>query len=181
MCKHPDIIAATREDFMTAFCLLYAKRPIEQISVKDITALAGYNRSTFYLHFSGAEDLRRVAEDTLLTDWRTACGAGSLPDVRRLAALFSDKEIFWKAVLGDYGSAHFIARLRETMYPTVLSSSPAADALAPYRTELRLAALLALLRVWLRRGRDLPPDALAELARSLCAELPAAVPAVQAG
>lgn len=52
MNKQPEITEQTRKNIVMAFCRLYEEKPIEKISVKDVIALAGYNRSTFYEYFT---------------------------------------------------------------------------------------------------------------------------------
>ncbi len=42
---------------INAFMELYSKKPIEKISIKKITDLAGLNRGTFYLHYQDIYDL----------------------------------------------------------------------------------------------------------------------------
>lgn len=41
----------TRENLIEAFWELYKDKPIEKITVKEITNRAGYNRGTFYAYF----------------------------------------------------------------------------------------------------------------------------------
>lgn len=48
MRKKPEQTEMTRSSFQNAFWILYEKRSIEKITVKDICNMAGYNRSTFY-------------------------------------------------------------------------------------------------------------------------------------
>ncbi len=168
MNKQPEITAKTREAFATSFCTLYAQKSIDKITVKEITALAGYNRSTFYQYFDDIYDLLDYVEDSLLTlmkkSWEVESGALFTPDLDLLRAFFADNETFLRAVLGDYGSVHFIARLQEELPLSGLQNAfPAAEHLMPYLIEFHLSTSLALFRVWLRRGKDLPADKLLTL------------------
>ncbi len=45
---------------------LYAQKPIEKISIKEITELAGYNRGTFYLYYNDVYDLLHQIEEEIL-------------------------------------------------------------------------------------------------------------------
>ena len=47
MKKQPHITEQTKNNLRIAFWSLYAQKPIEKISIKEITELAGYNRGTF--------------------------------------------------------------------------------------------------------------------------------------
>ena len=137
MNKQPEITAKTREAFATSFCTLYAQKSIDKITVKEITALAGYNRSTFYQYFDDIYDLLDYVEDSLLAlmkkSWEVESGALFTPDLDLLRAFFADNEIFLRAVLGDFGSVHFIARLQEELPLSGLQNTfPAAEHLMPY-------------------------------------------------
>jgi len=60
MNKHPEITAQTRENLMQAFWSLYRQKKIDTISIKEITATAGYHRSTFYEYFVDIYDTSDV-------------------------------------------------------------------------------------------------------------------------
>ena len=55
MSKLSPTASATREVFIDTFCELYRTKPVEKITVSEITRKAGYNRATFYDY-----SLRRV-------------------------------------------------------------------------------------------------------------------------
>ena len=48
MKKQPEITDATRESFVNAFFQLAKAKSINRITIREITTLAGYNRTTFY-------------------------------------------------------------------------------------------------------------------------------------
>jgi len=66
MNKQPEITEQTRKNIIMAFCKLYEEKPIEKISVKEIIALAGYNRSTFYEYFTDIYALLKFIEDDVI-------------------------------------------------------------------------------------------------------------------
>lgn len=49
--KQPEVTELTKTKLRRAFWSLYEHEPIEKISIKQITDIAGYNRGTFYLYF----------------------------------------------------------------------------------------------------------------------------------
>ena len=57
MKKQPQITEQTKANLRSAFWTLYTRKPIEKISIKEITDLAGYNRGTFYLYYNDVYDL----------------------------------------------------------------------------------------------------------------------------
>ncbi|WP_148408770.1 TetR/AcrR family transcriptional regulator [Murimonas intestini] len=66
MNKQPEITDATREAFITAFFRLAEIKNIYKITIKEITNLAGYNRTTFYRYFEDVFNLIEYAEDQFI-------------------------------------------------------------------------------------------------------------------
>ena len=66
MKKQPHITEQTKNNQRSAFWSLYAQKPIEKISIKEITELAGYNRGTFYLYYNDVYDLLHQIEEEIL-------------------------------------------------------------------------------------------------------------------
>ena len=65
-------IVKTRTAILSAWETLRAKKPVEKISVKELSELAQINKATFYLHFHDIYDLsdyweRRMIEQVLVT------------------------------------------------------------------------------------------------------------------
>jgi AcrR family transcriptional regulator len=172
MNKQPEITERTKQTLATAFCDLYTKKSIDKITIKEITVHAGYNRSTFYQYFTDVYDLLNYIEDDLLTamkqSWKTDSGALLSPDLGQLLLLFEDKEHYLRAVFGDYGSIHFLERLkRELPLDEIRKLFPQEEKLLPYLLEFHIATSLSLFRVWLKNGKDIPADVLFELIHNL--------------
>jgi len=66
MHKQPEVTDATRKCLIDTFFSLYRENPIEKITVKKITELSGYNRSTFYVYFQDVYDLLEYSENQLV-------------------------------------------------------------------------------------------------------------------
>lgn len=56
-------IKRTRKSIKEAFAALRGKKPIEKISVTELSQLAGINKATFYLHYSDIYALASEIED----------------------------------------------------------------------------------------------------------------------
>lgn len=72
MNKRPDITDATKQRFIDAFCKLYKTKPIEKITVKEISEIAGHNRVTFYQYFKDSYDVLETIEKSLLKSIQNA-------------------------------------------------------------------------------------------------------------
>ncbi|MCC8064920.1 MAG: TetR/AcrR family transcriptional regulator [Clostridiales bacterium] len=77
MRKQPEVTDATREAFVNAFFQLAAQKAINRIAIREITTLAGYNRTTFYRYFGDVYALVEYAEDEFLQGVREAVEARS--------------------------------------------------------------------------------------------------------
>ena len=66
MRKQPQVTEQTRSNLRQAFWELYAEKPVEKISVREITDRAGYNRATFYLYYHDVYELLDEIESMVL-------------------------------------------------------------------------------------------------------------------
>ncbi|MFF2274425.1 TetR/AcrR family transcriptional regulator [Agromyces sp. NPDC058126] len=111
-------VERTRRALQEALFTLARERPLDELTVADIAARAGVNRSSFYQHYDDKETLLADALDAAAE----AAGA-SLPRVTEPLdgppqALFDylhhfdDNAEVYRRVLGPNGSAVVMARLR---------------------------------------------------------------------
>lgn len=171
MNKQPEITAKTKQNLVTAFCDLYMEKPINKITIKEIAARAGYNRSTFYQYFDDVYDVLAYVENELLSTWKSYENIhDSLfrPNLHQLLALFECKEQYLRAVLSDYGSTHFLERLKQELsFHSLSQFFPEDEKLLPYLVEFHLSTSLSLFRTWLKNGEDMATDELFELIHNL--------------
>lgn len=59
-------VKKTRNSIINAFIQLRSKKPIEKISVKELSELAMINKATFYLHYRDIYDLSDSLEEELI-------------------------------------------------------------------------------------------------------------------
>ena len=148
---------------MDAFCELYIQKPIEKISVQEIANRAGYNRSSFYLHFCDIYELLDYLESYVLVSMLQKLNKDNagIQDI-----LLSNGEInfYLRALFGEFGSNHFLERLKKSIPFESHKLSIAEDnPLAPYLMEFHLSTVLSLFRLWYRRNKDLPQEELFRL------------------
>lgn len=115
MRKQPQITERTREIFIETFWLMYKDLPVEQIKIGELTAKAGYNRSTFYEYFADIYDLLHQAEDGLIADFKAGAIA-KFPDgikdadtesiIRALVELFNKLGDRLFLIIGENGDRH---------------------------------------------------------------------------
>ena len=74
MKKQPQVTEQTRANLTSAFWELYLTKPIEKITIREITDRAGYNRATFYLYYRDVYDLLEQLEAGILAEIGTLVG-----------------------------------------------------------------------------------------------------------
>lgn len=159
MKKQPEITDKTKQTFIDAFCELYRQKPLDKISVQEVTRKAGHNRSTFYQYFFDINDLLLTIENELMdyiVERRSCAGADEHSFIHNLVEAYEEKALYLDALLGDYGNNRFMERIKAI--PKVPISGlelPNEHRLKPYLVEYRLSGALSLFRLWLRQGQDL--------------------------
>ncbi|MGE6666931.1 TetR/AcrR family transcriptional regulator [Paenibacillus xylanexedens] len=172
MKKQPEITDKTRQTFINVFCDLYSQKPIEKISIQEIANQSGYNRSTFYQYFTDIYELLDCVEERILKSIKEEMAGRefsthTIQDA--LQCLENAEEIsVLKAILGDYGSVHFVERLkREIPFERLIVDFPTDDVLAPYIIEFYISTLISMFRLWIHRDKDLSSEELIKLIDSL--------------
>nr|WP_154985779.1 TetR/AcrR family transcriptional regulator [Paenibacillus xylanexedens] len=172
MHKQPEITDKTRQTFVNVFCDLYSRKPIEKISIQEIANQSGYNRSTFYQYFTDIYDLLDWVEERILNSINEEMAGRefsthTFQDALQCLENAEDIAIL-KALLGDFGSVHFVERLkREIPFERLIVDFPSDDALAPYIIEFYISTLISMFRLWIRNGKDLSSEELVGLIDSL--------------
>ncbi|WP_145335736.1 TetR/AcrR family transcriptional regulator [Paenibacillus xylanexedens] len=172
MHKQPEITDKTRQTFINVFCDLYSRKPIEKISIQEIAKQSGYNRSTFYQYFTDIYDLLDCVEERILNSINEEMAGRefsthTFQDALQCLENAEDIAIL-KALLGDYGSVHFVERLkREIPFERLIVDLPSNDALAPYIIEFYISTLISMFRLWIRSDKDLSSEELVGLIDSL--------------
>lgn len=87
-------IEKTKCAIRNAFLQLRSKKPLEKITVKELSALANINKATFYLHYHDIYDL----SETLERDVVQSC----LDGIERPENIFKDNKSFIKELTTSF-------------------------------------------------------------------------------
>ncbi|WP_315066562.1 TetR/AcrR family transcriptional regulator [uncultured Clostridium sp.] len=172
MKKQSETTEKTRQSFIDIFCELYTQKPIEKISIREISNKSGYNRSTFYQYFNDIYDLLAYIENDVLNYIQKIlqskkCKANP-SDVQSIVCLFEEKWKYLEALLGDYGTIRFLERLKKEIPSDELNLSFEKDIpILPYLMEFNISTSISLFRLWQRRQKDLPLEELFDLVQNL--------------
>lgn len=164
----------TTNDFIAAFWALYDVKPLEKISVRELCQTAGYNRTTFYAHFSDIYDLLDQAVDNLIfhpiDDLHQIHNLSSLIEHQGIARIFLN---FLKANRGqisllmkhhdDYLLAEKIRIFVVSVLKDKMSDQADADHCLEYLVQYQISGIFGLLKLWYQEEDGLNESKLAEL------------------
>ncbi|QKJ20463.1 TetR/AcrR family transcriptional regulator [Microbacterium hominis] len=113
-------VARTRQRLQQALLDLAGERPLDEITIGDITERAEVNRSSFYQHYGDKDSLLADALEAVLDAAAAPLRAtaaqgeevGMPPELEEYLRHIADNIALYRRVLGPHGSAVVAARLR---------------------------------------------------------------------
>lgn len=173
MNKQPEVTEQTRANLRQAFWDLYGTKPIEKITVREITDRAGYNRATFYLYFRDVRSLLMQTEQEILGEVRHLVEDGLLREktldlshhMGRIVELAQRFETYMpKLIGGAYGDPAFAEQLKNVLAPLldrfILPPAGITDEQRHVLREFYLSGLLAAITSWVANPQRMPIDQL---------------------
>lgn len=168
MKKQPQITEQTKDKLRAAFWTLYTSKPIDKITIKEITDLAGYNRGTFYLYYKDVYDIFASIEmellqasEQILETARESELSGLKNHMSMIMALARKYSAYVSVLLRDPSSNQFSRKLREMIWPVLrpyLIQHPCTKQEESILEEFYLCGLLAAISSWVKEEEPLPID-----------------------
>lgn len=171
MRKQPEATNATQKNLIDAFCLLSRKKPIEKISVKEITHRAGYNRCTFYQYFKDVYDLRDNIENITLSQIKENFTKNISKDnfnksfFDAFININQERAAYFELLLNAANRAHFTDKLMTDVLPVFMKRFQISEENphAEYLAGMYFAMVVATISHWIESGRTMPLAELTEL------------------
>lgn len=172
MNKQPTVTEQTRANLREAFWSLYLEKPIEKITIREITDRAGYNRATFYLHFRDVYDLFGQIEDEILDGIQALVDEEMLSErtlditqhMGRIVQLAQRNGYAVPQLVGPHGDPGFSRRLKEILAPLfdqfILDGQDLTDQQRAVMREFYAAGALAAIGAWMAAAEPMPVDQL---------------------
>jgi AcrR family transcriptional regulator len=175
MKKHPEITDATRQAFVGAFLKLGRKKPIERISVKELSEAAGYNRTTFYNYFTDVYSLYEYIENYVFENMRAQIEenirnpADRESFVRNVVKLTSEWKGYLAVVLSNPYGYHFSVQVKSGLikYWTEELGLPKDDIKTSYMLDSYMSAVFSVVNRWVRNQDDMTAEEMADLLREI--------------
>jgi len=190
MNKNEEKSARTKAGLGDAFMELYNSRSIEQISIRDITDIAGCSRATFYLHYIDIYDLLEKIEDEVLEKIRVnAADALAITDnsdalspalyFRLILDFYSSNEQYFSILMRR--DVNFVRSVKNIIRPALFARltdrTAGNESEMDYLIEYQISAVIGVLDRWAERGRDIPVETLTKIIVKISSE--GILPAVQ--
>lgn len=162
MNKQEEKSAQTKKALVAAFWQLYTKKPIEKISVKEITDITGVYRGTLYYYFADVYAILEYIETDILQDWeqliseiftehRDVLLRGNVLELAPWVAPFKEKHgDVISVLLSPSGDPAFQQKIRDTLRAKLFSTLqiPASSLEAVLIFEACFSGSLTLLLRW---------------------------------
>lgn len=155
----------TRQMLIDAFFAIYREKPINRISIKEVTEKAGFHRSTFYEYFSDIYDLLEQEEQEIydlqkeLIIGPVGKGALSLHNgefLKPLGKLFEMKGEKIAVLIGDNGDAAFRRTLQERVKSVIVCEiQDGGELKQEYIAEFLSSGLLSVFEMAYRKNADI--------------------------
>lgn len=146
--------AETKQTLIDAFWKLYKEKSIEKITVGQIAAVAGYNRSTFYEYFYDVPDVLQQIEDSIMEEMKFGIPDDETIPLGDVVAIFEHNADRLSVLLGEHGDFSFFFRVRGRMkdafYALAEQNKVKVDFEISLAIEYHVAAVTASLLSWLR-------------------------------
>jgi hypothetical protein len=165
MKKQPELTAQTQENLKEAFWKIYCEKPIEKVTVKEITAKAGYNRSTFYAYFSDVYEVLEQIEAAVLPGEKdinhlrlSDISVSTLP-IDTFTRIFEKNRKYYIVLFGENGDPAFQSKFKNYM-KTMLIQHLGEQGIGisfeiDFILEYTLSGMIGALTYWFRL-KDIP-------------------------
>lgn len=180
MKKNLEQTKQTQEALCSAFWDIYENKPLEDITVKEISQHAGYNRSTFYTYYKDIYDILEQTETEIINtfddDSKWRCNildkAQYDQDIKDFGSFFQKNRKCLMILLGENGDPKFShriwqimrERLRENISCIMQNVDPE---MMDYLVEYILSCHTSIMLMWFKNKCDIPFDRLSEFVHRL--------------
>ncbi|MEA4923742.1 MAG: TetR/AcrR family transcriptional regulator [Syntrophomonadaceae bacterium] len=185
-CDHKKV-EHTKRKIRTALLHLCTQKRLETITIKELTSLAGINRSTFYSHYTDIYDLRdQVLNDFTLLTYQQAVpaitrivnGSYSNEDIKYLMDFYNENMAVFRAFLGKNFDPQLMERMhnvvKSLVYTKVGESNQPRSVQVEYVLEYIAAGHTAIITKWALSEAPISTEELITLIKGITMEGPIA-------
>lgn len=167
-------VRMTKRRLCDALIALLAQKPVREITVRELTALAKVSRGTFYFHYTDIYDLLAQIEkeqfeglDSLMGVLLPGLDSDVPPEaLRTLFHYLNDNEALCTALMSPNGDPVFVHRIREMLERRCIGHFTEPGCETPrqlYLTSFAVNGCVGSIEAWLLNGRKESPDRMAAM------------------
>lgn len=172
-------VIKTKRAIKKAFFTLLAEKDVNDISVTDISRLADINRKTFYNYYTGVYQLIDELEEEVVSKIQAKVQETdiilALREPLRLYNLLDDaiglNDPFLRSMLESERGSGFFNKFEDRIIGLIRDEVSAQIKTDPQRTEyvihFILAGEISVYKAWIRAGRPMSAEDLAQLVNNL--------------
>lgn len=172
-------VRKTKRQLRQALTTLLQEKPIQNITVREITEMVDINRGTFYLHYKDVYDMLEQIEteifeefDHLLNDHPDDPLDKPLPLLNDVFTYFTDNADMAIALMGPNGDHAFVDKLKHLVkdrcfYEWMQMYSNRDTKKFEYFYSFVVYGCIGLFQTWLETGMQESPEIMAALAEQM--------------
>jgi AcrR family transcriptional regulator len=163
--KQPEITMMTKQIIKDSFWELYKEKKIENITVKDITQKAGFNRSTFYAYFTDVYDILEQIEEDLMPGIEhippmDASREHSVEFLENIISIYEKNSTYYSVLLSENGDPRFALKMKKVfksmMMEAVKNRVNISSEEMDYALEFLVGATLSIVKHWFDQDKNIP-------------------------
>lgn len=156
---------------------LMERKPVKDITVRELADLTDLNRGTFYMHYRDVFDMLEQMEQELFAQFDSLLASHegdrlseeAFPLLRDLFGFIGENAAFCRAMLDGNGDMAFLLRLNDVLKNRCLRDWMMARSREDknrfdYSYAFAVYGCAGMIRDWLNKGMPESPDRLAEIA-----------------
>lgn len=174
--KQPEITMMTKKIIKDSFWELYKEKKIENITVKDITQKAGFNRTTFYAYFTDVYDVLEQIEDDLMPGIEhlppiNATREYSIDYLKNIFTIYEKNSAYYSVLLSENGDPRFALKMKNVFKSMMMEAIKNRVNISPeemdYALEFLAGGTLSIVKHWFDQGKNIPMHQLIPLMYNL--------------
>ncbi len=172
MSKHDENRERTKQNLKNAFWELYREKSINEITIRDITDMAGCHRATFYLYYSDIYDLLSGETEEIISymaDMSSQSKELSLSEsIEILTGYFETYGDKLDLLLGARYNDDLMTHFKEIMYPRFRENLGMKDTLQnEIICEYAIQGMQSAFRCWYKHRNEMDLDQFTELVQHI--------------